>query len=204
MAAAVAVVLVVAVVLRFWTSSDLWLDEALTVNIARLPLHEIPSFLRRDGSPPLYYYLLHFWISMFGTSDVAVRSLSGVFGVITLPLVWLAGKRLGGNRLGWIALLLLASSPFAVRYDTETRMYSLVALLTVLGFLALDRSLRRPAARQPDRRGRRHRAAALHPLLVALPGGHGDPVAGCGRPGGAGPSGGPGPGPRWWPWWSDA
>ncbi len=144
MAAAVVVVLVVAVVLRFWTSSDLWLDEALTVNIARLPLHEIPSFLRRDGSPPLYYYLLHFWISMFGTSDVAVRSLSGVFGVITLPLVWLAGKRLGGNRLGWIALLLLASSPFAVRYDTETRMYSLVAMLTVLGFLALDRSLRRP------------------------------------------------------------
>ena len=28
--------------MRFWTTSDLWLDEALTVNIARLPLHEIP------------------------------------------------------------------------------------------------------------------------------------------------------------------
>ncbi len=144
MAAAVVVVLVVAVVLRFWTTSDLWLDEALTVNIARVPLHEIHGYLRRDGSPPLYYYLLHFWISVFGQSDLAVRSLSGVFGVITLPLVWLAGRRLGGRRLGWIALLLLASSPFAVRYDTETRMYSLVALLTVLGFLALDRSLSRP------------------------------------------------------------
>ena len=60
-------VLVVALALRFWTSSDLWLDEALTVNIARLPLHEIPAFLRRDGSPPLYYFLLHFWISWFGT-----------------------------------------------------------------------------------------------------------------------------------------
>ena len=53
-------------------------------------------------------------------------------------------RRLGGARLGWIALLLLATSPFAVRYDTESRMYSLVALLTVLGFLALDRSLRSP------------------------------------------------------------
>jgi mannosyltransferase len=137
-------VLVVALVLRFWTRSDLWLDEALTVDIARLPLHEIPAYLRRDGSPPLYYYLLHFWIELFGTSDVAVRSLGGLFGVITLPLVWLAGKRLGGTKLAWAALLLLASSPFAVRYDTETRMYSLVALLTVLGFLALDRSLRRP------------------------------------------------------------
>ncbi len=143
-AAAISLVLVVALVLRFWTISDLWLDEALTVNIARLPLHEIPSYLRRDGAPPLYYYLLHFWMAAFGTSDLAVRSLSGVFGVITLPLMWLAGKRLGGTKLAWIALLLLASSPFAVRYDTEARMYSLVALLTVLGFLALDRSLRSP------------------------------------------------------------
>ena len=137
-------VLALSLALRFWTRSDLWLDEALTVNIARLPLHQIPSFLRRDGSPPLYYFLLHFWMGWFGQSDLAVRSLSAVFGVITLPLVWLAGRRLGGARLGWIALLLLATSPFAIRYATESRMYSLVALLTVLGFLALDRSLRNP------------------------------------------------------------
>ena len=65
-------------------------------------------------------------------------------GVVTLPLVWLAGRRLGGARLGWVALLLVATSPFAIRYATESRMYSLVALLTVLGFLALDRSLRNP------------------------------------------------------------
>ncbi len=141
----VAVTVVAAsVVLRFWTRSDLWLDEALTVNIARLPLHQLPSFLRRDGAPPLYYVLLHFWIGWFGTSDIAVRSLSGVIGVITMPLAWLAGKRFGGRTVAWAALLLVASSPFAIRYSTESRMYSLVILLTVLGFLALDRSLRRP------------------------------------------------------------
>jgi mannosyltransferase len=142
--AVVVVVLVISLVLRFWTRSDLWLDEALTVNIAKQPLHEIPSFLRRDGAPPLFYVLLHFWIGWFGTSDVAVRSLPGVIGVITLPLTWLAGRRLGGRTVAWAALLLVATSPFAVRYDTETRMYSLIALLTVLAFLALDRSLRRP------------------------------------------------------------
>ena len=65
------------IVLRFWTRSALWLDEALTVDIARLPLHEIPEALKHDGAPPLYYYLLHFWISLFGQSNVAVRSLSG-------------------------------------------------------------------------------------------------------------------------------
>ncbi len=142
-----AVLAVVAgLVLRFWTRSDLWLDEALTVNIARVPVHDLSAYLKRDGAPPLYYLLLHFWMGMFGTSDVAVRSLSGVFGVVTIPLAWLAGKRLGGRTAAWAAMLLVATSPFAVRYDTETRMYSLVALLTVLGFLALDRALRSPRA----------------------------------------------------------
>ena len=140
----VVLVMVAALVLRFWTRSDLWLDEALTVNIARLPLHEIPSYLRRDGAPPLFYVLLHFWMGLFGTSDVAVRSLSGVFGVVTVPLAWVAGKRLGGAKVAWAAMLLVATSPFATRYDTEARMYSLVVLLTILGFLALDRSLRHP------------------------------------------------------------
>lgn len=142
----VVLAMMMGLVLRFWTRSDLWLDEALTVNIARLPVHDIPSYLKRDGAPPLYYVLLHYWIGTFGTSDVAVRSLAGFFGIATIPLAWLAGHRLGGRTAAWAAMLLVASSPFAVRYDTEARMYSLVALLTLLGFLALDRALRAPRA----------------------------------------------------------
>ena len=142
-----AVLAVVAgLILRFWTRSDLWLDEALTVNIARLPVHDIPAYLKRDGAPPLYYVLLHYWTGVFGPSDVAVRSLAGLFGVATIPLAWLAGQRLGGRTAAWAAMLLVGTSPFAVHYDTEARMYSLVALLTVLGFLALDRALRNPRA----------------------------------------------------------
>jgi len=134
----------IGLVLRFWTRSDLWLDEALTVNIAGQPLHELPSYLRRDGAPPLFYALLHVWMGVFGHSDRAVRALPGVFGVATVPLAWLAGRRLGGSKAAWAAMLLVATSPFAVRYGTEARMYSMVALLTVLGFLALDRALRSP------------------------------------------------------------
>ena len=88
-------VLVVSVVLRFWTPSPMWLDEALTVNIAREPLRAIPHLLRDDGAPPLYYVLLHFWMKVFGTGDLGARSLSGVIGVLTLPAAWLAGYRVG-------------------------------------------------------------------------------------------------------------
>ena len=154
----------------------MWLDEALTVNIARAPLHLIPHLLRDDGAPPLYYVLLHFWMKVFGTSDLGARSLSGVIGVITLPVAWVAGYRVGsqswleavgtdpgtaltgvateaperaareraGRLVAWTTTLLVATSPFAVYYDTEARMYSLVILLTTLGVLAFIAVLRRP------------------------------------------------------------
>ena len=142
--AAAATAVVASIVLRFWTTSDLWLDEALTVNIARLPLGDIPDALRHDGAPPLYYFLLHGWIQLFGEGDAAVRALSGLFGVATLPVVWLAGRRLAGRQVAWIALLLLATSPFGIRFSTETRMYSLVTLLTLVGYLALRSALDSP------------------------------------------------------------
>jgi hypothetical protein len=141
---AVVVVVVVGIILRFFTHSALWLDEALTVDRARLPLSQIAGSVKRDGAPPLYYYLLHFWMRLFGQSDVATRSLSGVIGVLTLPVAWLAGKRFGGRSVAWATLVLLASAPFAVYYSTEARMYGLVIFLTACGFLALQRALENP------------------------------------------------------------
>jgi uncharacterized membrane protein len=149
-ALAAAAVLIAGIVLRFWAKSPLWLDEANTVSIAGLPLSRIPDALRHDGAPPLYYVLLHGWIRLFGTSDLAVRSLGGVIAVATFPFMWLAGRRVGGRAGAWVALLLLASSPFAVRYATEARMYSLVILLVVCGFLALARVLERARPRPLD------------------------------------------------------
>ncbi len=153
-AVAVAGTLTVAIVLRFVTKSDLWLDEALTVNIARRPLSDLNALLRHDGAPPLYYVLLHLWMRVFDTSDLGARSLSGVVGVATLPVAWLAGRRLGGPSeagrawVGWGAVVVVASSPFAIRYSTEARMYELEILLVLLGYLALWRALERPSVRR--------------------------------------------------------
>lgn len=133
-----AFVVAVGVVLRFVTSSPLWLDEALSVNIAALPVGEIPEALRQDGHPPLYYLLLHGWMELVGTSDTAVRALSGVVGVALLPLVWIAGRRRGGPVGGGASLTLAAATPFLVRYSTEARMYALLAVLVLAGWLVAD------------------------------------------------------------------
>ena len=139
--------LVVAVALRFATASPLWLDEAQTVAIARLPLSDLAAGLRHDGAPPLFYALLHGWMRVFGESDLSVRFLPGLFGVAALPMAWLAGRRLGGTAVAWSAVVLLAASPFAGRYATEARMYSLVVLLVLVGYLAVTELLDRPNSR---------------------------------------------------------
>ena len=149
MVVAVVATIVAGIAFRFATRSDLWLDEALSVNIAKLPLSDLHEALRHDGAPPLYYVLLHGWIEIFGSGDVAVHALSGVISVATLPAAWFAGRRLAAARpdrvwIGWAAVVVLASSPYAIRYATEARMYTLGMLLAAWGYLALRRALERP------------------------------------------------------------
>lgn len=143
-AVAGAAVVLAGIVLRFWAPSPLWLDEVISVNIAKLPLSEIPRALSHDGAPPLYYVLLHFWMAAFGRSDIAVRAFSGIVSVGTLPLLWLAGRRVGGRMVGWVTFFLGVTSPFAITYATAARMYSLMILFSVLGFLAIQRAVERP------------------------------------------------------------
>jgi mannosyltransferase len=132
------------VVLRFVQRSPLWLDEALSVNIARLPVGDLLDALRHDGHPPLYYLLLHYWMELFGEGDIAVRALSGLLAVASLPLAWVAGRRLAGRSGARWALIVVALSPYWVRYATETRMYSLVMLLVLAGYLLVQDALVKP------------------------------------------------------------
>ncbi|MGH9243112.1 MAG: glycosyltransferase family 39 protein [Acidimicrobiales bacterium] len=140
----IGVVVAIGVVARFVTSSPLWLDEALSVNIASLPLGEIPEALRHDGHPPLYYFLLHGWIRLVGDGDVAVRVLSGLLSVGALGLLGLAARRAAGIRAAWASVVLAAILPFAVRYGTEARMYSLVMALVAGGYLLVRAALASP------------------------------------------------------------
>ena len=146
--AAAALALALAVLVRLRSSSPLWLDEALSVNIARLPLTELPAALRQDGAPPLYYLLLHGWIELFGTGTTQVRLLSTLLALTALPLAYLVGRRLRDASTGWACALLFGALPFLVRYATETRMYALAVVLVLLGVLAVERAWREPTARR--------------------------------------------------------
>src|ERR671930_2814502 len=96
-----------------------WIDEGLSVGISDRPLGDIPSALRRDGSPPLYYLLLHVWMSAFGTSEEATRALSVVCALLAIPVAFWAANRLFGSRAAWMAAVLTATNPFLTRFAQE-------------------------------------------------------------------------------------
>ena len=119
-----------------YISGQFWMDEAITTGIASHSLSAIPGLLRHDGSPPLFYVLLHFWIRIFGASETATHALSLVFGLLTIPAGYWAGWSLFGRRAGLMAATLFAFSPFLTQYAGETRMYELMGLLGILATAA--------------------------------------------------------------------
>jgi mannosyltransferase len=116
--------------------SGYWIDEGLSVGIASFPLSEIPGALVQDGSPPLYYLLLHVWMDAFGTAEGATHALSLVIALAAVPAAFWAGWSLFGRQAGWIAAVLAAFNPFLTIYAQETRMYSLVILLGLVASAA--------------------------------------------------------------------
>ncbi|GAC1325235.1 MAG: hypothetical protein NVSMB25_23530 [Thermoleophilaceae bacterium] len=117
-------------------SAYYWVDEGLSVGIASHHLSAIPGVLRQDGSPPLYYMLLHFWIAVAGSGERATHALSLLFALLTIPAGFWAGRSLFGVRCGWICAALAAFNPFITAYAQETRMYALVVLLSMLASAA--------------------------------------------------------------------
>jgi hypothetical protein len=127
------IVMAISAVMRTrYLGGQFWMDEGLSVGISTHALFDIPHVLRHDGSPPLYYMLLHCWMSVFGSSEASTHVMSLVFGLATIPIAaWLAWS-LFGRWAGVIAMVLFALNPFLTAYSQETRMYSLMALLGLL------------------------------------------------------------------------
>lgn len=110
----------------------LWIDEGISIGIASHPLAALASVLREDGAPPLYYALLHGWLAVAGRSEAATHALSVVPAVATVPVAWWLARTLWDERVAWSCAVLFALNPLLSVYAQETRMYSLVALLSLL------------------------------------------------------------------------
>lgn len=117
---------------------SLWLDEGTTSYKMGLSLSELFRYTVVDNVPPLYYFLLGIlgsWIR----SDFLLRLPSVLFGVATIPVLFLIARRLFNRRVALLASLFLSLSTFHVWFSQEARSYSLYCFLYALSLLFLVR-----------------------------------------------------------------
>ncbi|MGC9357400.1 MAG: glycosyltransferase family 39 protein [Anaerolineae bacterium] len=121
-----------------------WFDEIYAVWFIDRPFEEaLRMIITPDNNGPLFYLLLWGWRRLTGPSDFAVRYLSALASVLTLPVLWQLGRRWFNRRLAGVALVLFTLSPFAIWYGQEAKMYALHILLAALSTLLLTMALER-------------------------------------------------------------
>ncbi len=155
-------ILLVAVGLRLHgiTARGLWLDEVLSWKLQTFPVN---LMIQRTGEPttthpPLYFLILHVWTRLFGDSAAVMRGLSVVFGIATLPAMFLLLKTFGHllrqddstnhgendektTTAALLACIFLATSNLHIHQAQQVRGYTLAAFLTVISSVFLIRGL---------------------------------------------------------------
>lgn len=124
-------------------AQSLWMDEIASFDLATSSLLTLGRRVARgiNDHPPLYYYLLHFWILLAGRSEFALRYLSTIFGLLLIPTVYRVGHLWMGRRVALLAVLITSLAPVQVYYSQETRTYALTAILALLSFYLCTRIL---------------------------------------------------------------
>lgn len=129
-----------ALILRFIAiNQSLWLDEAIGALVVREQSYSqiLTQFPRVDNHPPLYYLSLKVWTQVFGYSEIALRSLSVLFGIFTVVLLYAIALKISKDKFfAVISTFLLATSPFHIYYSQEARMYSMAAFLAALAMVS--------------------------------------------------------------------
>ena len=133
----------VAVFLGLFAIGDksMWLDEAFSISLVKMPTVDMLVYLWRNelhASP--YYLLLHPW-SWLGYGEVPARALSVLIGAAGVAATYAVGRRYG---VGFRAALLLAIFPTFVQFEQEARGYTLLVASSALTTLAYLRLVEQP------------------------------------------------------------
>ena len=97
------------------------------------------SILLVDTYPPLYFWLMHFWMKLIGDSALAIRLFSFLLGLFAIYLAYKVSFYLFDENTALFSAFFTSISAFAVRYSQEARSYSLITVLVLLSSLFLMR-----------------------------------------------------------------
>ncbi|HEY5231715.1 MAG TPA: glycosyltransferase family 39 protein [Galbitalea sp.] len=129
-----------------WIPSK-WNDEAATQTAALRTLPHLWQMMQNiDAVHGAYYFLMHFWILSFGTSNFALRAPSMIAVGVACAGVVVLGRKFGGRRLAICSGLVFLLLPRVTWMGMEARSQALTAVVAVWLTILLLRALERRTA----------------------------------------------------------
>lgn len=119
------------------TKSSIWFDEAFGAYMAKFSFFDIARYTSFDVHPPLFYWALKLWGTLFGWTELGLRSMSVFWGCITIIFSYLLIGKLFNQKTAKLTLLFLVISPMLIRYGQEMRMYTMIAAIAMVATYAL-------------------------------------------------------------------
>lgn len=101
-----------------------WYDEAYTIALMKYSFSEIWKITSTDVHPPLYYFMLKTFISIFGETLFTMRIFSSLGVIATCFIGLFSIKRLFGEKVSFSFILLMILMPINQYLGVEIRMYS--------------------------------------------------------------------------------
>jgi hypothetical protein len=149
-------------------------DEPFSANLVHLAWPDMFAAFEHDNALPLYFLLLKPWTTIWGESEIGLRSLSLLCFAVTIIVIGLSVRQLSGWRAGMIAAFLYtASTPLALLYASTARPYALLSLEAAVGgwiyYEFLGRS-RYPGIAATQKTGRNRARLYLALIVVDLAG----------------------------------
>ena len=126
-------------------------DECFSIYHAQMSPRLIYHHLSSGNNPPLFEWMLHYWMRFFGDSAFSVRLPSAIFSSLTTALIYVLGTQISAARskenvanssLGMIAAILFLSSNYSTFLAHEARAYNLTLFLGILTTLLFVRAIK--------------------------------------------------------------
>ena len=125
-------------------TKSFWFDEIVSLKIAELSITDSWQFLKWENNPPAHYWMLHSWIKVFGSSEIAVRLSSVLFSILSVIAIFFLGKKLFNSRVGLLASFLMAISSFQLYLSMDGRMYQMILFFAILSCYFFWQALEKP------------------------------------------------------------
>ena len=137
-------IIILGTALRFLClgSKSMWCDEVWSFFLGKHNISSILYYLNTiDLHPPLFFFLLHFW-SYLGESEWILRILPAIFGIFSIPLVYLLGKILFNRKTGYLSAFIFSIIPTHIIWSQTLRHYSMLTFFSLLSFYFFFKVLR--------------------------------------------------------------